>query len=86
MEYIKPKCDCGNELMYMESTVNKKLYMINKDGIIGESAYHSTYVVGFNPKLYCLKCKVRFELCLDEENRAMRDDGDEYDFIIPSIK
>ena len=70
MKYEKPKCECGEELVFEKELVYTQYYKITKDGKIYEKPFQKTdcYRTGSIGILICLKCGNEYEWTMQKED------------------
>lgn len=72
-KYEKPKCDCGEKLLYWTQPVQTLLYKINKNG--RQAKNPCSYGVsgeGCIDRLICNTCDSEYDIEFDEKSRVIR--------------
>lgn len=72
-EYKKPKCDCGEELVYWTQPVQTLVYKINKSGRKAKKPCRNGILIeGCVDRLVCDKCESEYDIEFDEKSRVIR--------------
>lgn len=75
MTYQKPRCDCGEELLYCVDEVSTNFYKITNKGEEGKRKYDSLpSTLAHGQRLYCGECQEYYEFDYDDQGRIIRID------------
>lgn len=74
MSYIKPTCNCGQELMIAEMVSLEKFYKVKKDGTRCRKPHETTRGFIIEENFWCSDCFESYAIDLDEKNRLIRSD------------
>jgi len=76
MKYLKPKCECEENLVYIEERTNEMRFNINRYGETSDKKKVHRSDVGLAGAcwLECLKCQNEYDVNYDDEDRIIRGD------------
>lgn len=78
MRYQKPKCDCGEELLFCVDEVITVFYKITQNGEESKRKFDRMPSVSHQAhRLSCPDCNRLYDYSFDEQNRIVRKDYDE---------
>ncbi|WP_199426949.1 hypothetical protein [Thermaerobacillus caldiproteolyticus] len=72
MIYEKPKCDCGEELIYYECRSTEYLFKIRKDGEIYKKPFSNSGDHFEYSGLKCVKCDICYHPELSSDGKLIR--------------
>lgn len=73
MGYVKPTCDCGNELHIHDSYGVEDYYMITSDGKQAKRKISKWQIMIQEAKnLECRECGKMYEIAIDTSDRIIR--------------
>jgi len=81
MKYLKPKCECGENLVYIEERTHEDRYAINRYGetINKRKRHRSDIGLTGASWLECLKCQKEYDIDYEEDgNKIIRGDERRY--------
>jgi hypothetical protein len=72
MSYKKPKCDCGEELIFWSQPVYTVVHFINTNGKKSKRTLMDYAGEGIYERLKCEECDKEYDFEFDEKDRVIR--------------
>jgi hypothetical protein len=74
LAYSVPKCDCGENLIYLEESeaIIDKRHKITRNGKLSKRYSKDAWITSSSVCLLCIKCGYDYEIAFDEKGRIIR--------------